>query len=939
MRKILAFLIVLSVVFSPFVVIGGIKAISVAPPFNVEVDPINGGVIAQYRIYGSYSDYDRVGILKLYFRDDTRFKFDSAPYESILVNGDPVKGAQFKLITSDNSVELTLYLSKLINKGDNVEILIKKEAGLVNPITPATCYKVRLVYLTSSGAELGATLSNSYRITVSSVQDVVVNVDPAVRGIAASYVVRFLTGAKGALRANEGEIRIKFPEGTTFPQILTRTNVKINGYEASGVYRSTDDPFVLRIYAPIDIPAYYPVMIEFSEKFGIRNLLSGVKTISLSTSVEETWINSESFTIYDPQVQNLSVKLSKDFTGAKSGFEINFTTSPVGYLPKGKYIYIDIGKDFSLNNTNLKSLVTVNSISADASINGNVIVIASPLDLSALQNVSVSIKEEAGIINPIITGTYSIYCWTDTDSYKVSAPVVISESTVSEVVLKAKNSGISSLNEFDISFKTGPVKTLQKGKDTININFDSGFVFSVENMPKDAFRINGIEVENFAVKDNTIYLYAPQDIYPNTQVEVNIFSSAGIKNPMNQGEYGVTVSTSQEAKGVPSNKLKIVPLPIVEFNFNPSLPDGMNGIYRTLPEVTLSTSNGVKVFYKIDEGEFKEFEKPFKIYEGIHSIFAYAVDISGNQGEIIEKKIFVDNTSPTVNIDSVNSGKVIFGASKVISGLVSEPCILKVNNQVLELKDDLRFSVPVDVKDGDPVIVWARDLAGNQTTIPLTAKIDLTPPEISFVDLNAQTNSSVIQIETTEEKFTLKINLNENGRVFVNGIEVPHNSTTYVYMADLNYGDNVFEVDAYDLAGNKSTKTVLVKKVDEKVIKLQIGSKEAITLNGGVPLEQSPFIENGTTLVPLRFIAETFGSTVNYNDALKLITVELADKIIQVQIDSSIALINNSVYKLTVPPKIVKGITFVPLRFIAEAFGAKVDWNQATKTITITYKP
>ncbi|BAL81637.1 copper amine oxidase N-terminal domain-containing protein [Caldisericum exile] len=939
MRKVWVLLIVLSLVLNAFGIISSIKAVSIAPPFNVEVDPINGGVIAQYRIYGSYSDYDNVGMLKLYFRDDTRFKFDSAPYGSVLVNGEPVKGAQFKLITSDNSVELSLYLSKLINKGDNVEILIKKEAGLVNPITPATCYKVRVVYLTTNGAELGATLSNSYRITVSSVQDVVVNVDPAVRGMNALYVVRFLTGAKGALRANEGEIRIKFPEGTAFPQILTRTNVKINGYEASGVYRSADNPFMLRVYAPIDIPAYYPVMIEFSEKFGIRNPSSGVKKISLSTSVEETWIDSDPFIIYDPQVQNLSINLSRDFTGANSGFEINFSTSPVGNLPKGKYIYIDFGQDFSLNNVNLQGFVTVNGMTANASVNGSVIIVENQFDLSALQNVSVVINENAGIVNPINNGVYKIYCWTDTDNYKVSVPVTINESTISEVVLKTKNTGILSINEFNISFKTGPVKMLQKGKDTINITFDSGFVFSNENMPKDAFKVNNLEVENVAVNDKTIFLYIPQDISPKTQVEVNILSLAGIKNPANQGEYGVTVSTSQETKGVSSNKIKIIPLPVVEFTFNPSLPDGMNGIYRTPPEVTLSTSNGVKVFYKIDDGEFKEFEKSFKVLEGKHTVFAYAVDALGNQGEIIEKKVIVDNTPPAINIDSVSLGKVIFGAAKVVSGYVSEPCTLKVNNKVLDLNDDLKFSVPIDVKDGDPVIVWARDLAGNQTTILLTAKIDETPPEISFVDLNTKLNSSVIQTETTDENFTLKINLSESGKVFVNGIEVPHNSNTYIYSTHLADGDNVFVVDAYDLAGNKSSKTVVVKKVNEKIIKLQIGSKEAITSSTTVLLEQSPFIENGTTLVPLRFIAEAFGSTVNYNEALKLITIEFANKIIQVQVNSTIALINNSVYRLTVAPKIVQGFTFVPLRFIAEAFGANVSWDAATKTITITYKP
>jgi hypothetical protein len=173
----------------------------------------------------------------------------------------------------------------------------------------------------------------------------------------------------------------------------------------------------------------------------------------------------------------------------------------------------------------------------------------------------------------------------------------------------------------------------------------------------------------------------------------------------------------------------------------------------------------------------------------------------------------------------------------------------------------------------------------------------------------------------------------------VNGSEVFQNSATYVYSLNLTDDDNVLTIEAYDLAGNKSMKTLIVRKVNEKIIKLQIGSKEVVTSTGRVTLDQSPFVEKGVTLVPLRFIAETFGATVNYNDALKLVTIEFKDKTIQVQINSNIALVNNQIDKLEVSPKIIGGLTFVPLRFIAEAFGAHVDWDGTTKTITITYKP
>jgi len=91
--------------------------------------------------------------------------------------------------------------------------------------------------------------------------------------------------------------------------------------------------------------------------------------------------------------------------------------------------------------------------------------------------------------------------------------------------------------------------------------------------------------------------------------------------------------------------------------------------------------------------------------------------------------------------------------------------------------------------------------------------------------------------------------------------------------------------------------------------------------------------------VPLRFIAEAFDSEVNWNGALQIITIVNKSHSVQLQINSKLVFIDNRKGDdLEVAPKIVNGRTFVPIRFISEAFGAEVSWDGATKTITITYK-
>lgn len=62
----------------------------------------------------------------------------------------------------------------------------------------------------------------------------------------------------------------------------------------------------------------------------------------------------------------------------------------------------------------------------------------------------------------------------------------------------------------------------------------------------------------------------------------------------------------------------------------------------------------------------------------------------------------------------------------------------------------------------------------------------------------------------------------------------------------------------------------------------------------------------------------------------------LGQKQVIVTLNSNVAVIDGKPVSLEAPPVIVKGKTMVPLRFIGEAFGAKVDWDNTTKSATLT---
>lgn len=109
-----------------------------------------------------------------------------------------------------------------------------------------------------------------------------------------------------------------------------------------------------------------------------------------------------------------------------------------------------------------------------------------------------------------------------------------------------------------------------------------------------------------------------------------------------------------------------------------------------------------------------------------------------------------------------------------------------------------------------------------------------------------------------------------------------------------------------------------------------------ITINGDyVQFDQPPIIVNNRVLVPLRIIFEELGATVDYNNATRKVTGFKDGTSVNLTLGSKIAYINEKKVTLDVPANAVNGRTLVPARFIAESLGATVDWNNTERTVVI----
>jgi hypothetical protein len=104
------------------------------------------------------------------------------------------------------------------------------------------------------------------------------------------------------------------------------------------------------------------------------------------------------------------------------------------------------------------------------------------------------------------------------------------------------------------------------------------------------------------------------------------------------------------------------------------------------------------------------------------------------------------------------------------------------------------------------------------------------------------------------------------------------------------------------------------------------------------PYSMLPYIDRGVTMVPVRFISEQLDANVTFDQETQEVTImdEGRGTIVVLTLQNNIALLNSKTVKLDGAVLNRDGTTYVPLKFIANSLGAKVLWDKETKTITIT---
>ena len=96
-----------------------------------------------------------------------------------------------------------------------------------------------------------------------------------------------------------------------------------------------------------------------------------------------------------------------------------------------------------------------------------------------------------------------------------------------------------------------------------------------------------------------------------------------------------------------------------------------------------------------------------------------------------------------------------------------------------------------------------------------------------------------------------------------------------------------------------------------------------------------PQIINGRTMVPIRAIFEEMGATVEWDANTSSAICTKGDTVVKMTVNSMYMYINGQLTQMDISPVIVDGRTLAPARYVAEAFGAAVQWDQENSTVII----
>lgn len=256
-------------------------------------------------------------------------------------------------------------------------------------------------------------------------------------------------------------------------------------------------------------------------------------------------------------------------------------------------------------------------------------------------------------------------------------------------------------------------------------------------------------------------------------------------------------------------------------------------------------------------------------------------------------------------------------------------------NIMSENPDDLPENIVIE--NGFHNSIWIGKLSTTCTLgIPVTYRFD---------NLNLEgygTASFGLMAQHADDKSSIDITyITESGKEFTDSIPL---TTTAAKFYTVKLPETEEKIVCFKIYINSFTPDKSMFDVELEFLKFHKGSsvmllstKEAFALHDGEEIiPQSPaVIRDGSTLTPARFVAERFGADVEWIASERKVVITKDDTVIELVIDSKTAVVNGKQVELAQPACIIDNYTYTPARFVAENLGCTVGWDAQTKTVFI----
>ena len=286
----------------------------------------------------------------------------------------------------------------------------------------------------------------------------------------------------------------------------------------------------------------------------------------------------------------------------------------------------------------------------------------------------------------------------------------------------------------------------------------------------------------------------------------------------------------------------------------------------------------------------------------------------------------IDKTPQHFTTRNIGNGFVVKVTSE---GTLNESIEFTKEYRLHDTTGEWMSAVPNTAGTYDVKITRAADGDINPFACEIPEGLVLTKKRSS--SSGAATQTYTAQFDTNGGSAVDKVKTDKNGK-----IERPADPTKEGYIFVGWYSDSKL-TKPFDFSAELTANSTLYAKWKENnEIILTIGSRKISVFGREIQNDVAPKIVNDRTMLPIRIVAESLGGTVTWNGELQRVTIQKGADVILITIGADTAYVNGTAVKLDAAAFVENGRTYLPLRFVSETLGAQVAWNEAEKTVTIT---